>query len=246
MVKSLRSPKVHGDFVEGWPSGWRRMSWKHVWVTPTWVRIPLPPPDDCWFTISDWWFRLSIVNRKSSIKNRVWGGARVVEWGRLLSGYWGEILSRRFESCPPRHKNAFRQRWGTRFYLRCIMKENKTQKTLFETQLHPQVRSSKSKPLIKTVCIFVWLVSRQLNNMRTAPLRTLNGPLHHFTANSLILMSSVYAPKSNLCAQVTLKTNRWKKHEMKSPDYFPVSLSHDQFMPGIFVYLFISRIIWFG
>lgn len=33
-----------------------------------------------------------------------WGGARVVDWGRLLSGYWGEILSRRFESCPPRHK----------------------------------------------------------------------------------------------------------------------------------------------
>ncbi len=33
-----------------------------------------------------------------------WGGARVVEWGRLLSGYWGEILSRRFESCPPRHQ----------------------------------------------------------------------------------------------------------------------------------------------
>ncbi len=27
----------------------------------------------------------------------------MVEWGRLLSGYWGEILSRRFESCPPRH-----------------------------------------------------------------------------------------------------------------------------------------------
>ena len=32
-----------------------------------------------------------------------WGGARVVEWGRLLSGYRGEILGRRFESCPPRH-----------------------------------------------------------------------------------------------------------------------------------------------
>ena len=27
----------------------------------------------------------------------------MVEWGRLLSGYWGEILSRRFESCHPRH-----------------------------------------------------------------------------------------------------------------------------------------------
>ena len=42
--------------------------------------------------------RFSIVNRKSN-----WGGARVVEWGRLLSGYRGEILGRRFESCPPRH-----------------------------------------------------------------------------------------------------------------------------------------------
>ena len=32
----------------------------------------------------------------------------MVEWGRLLSGYRGEILGRRFESCPPRYlKNAF-------------------------------------------------------------------------------------------------------------------------------------------
>ncbi len=30
----------------------------------------------------------------------------MVEWGRLLSGYWGEILSRRFESCPPRQRNT--------------------------------------------------------------------------------------------------------------------------------------------
>ncbi len=27
----------------------------------------------------------------------------MVDWGRLLSGYRGEILGRRFESCPPRH-----------------------------------------------------------------------------------------------------------------------------------------------
>lgn len=27
----------------------------------------------------------------------------MVEWGRLLSGYRGEILGRRFESCPPRY-----------------------------------------------------------------------------------------------------------------------------------------------
>lgn len=33
----------------------------------------------------------------------------MVEWGRLLSGYWGEILSRRFESCPPRHKKHVRE-----------------------------------------------------------------------------------------------------------------------------------------
>ena len=37
----------------------------------------------------------------------------MVDWGRLLSGYWGEIFSRRFESCPPRYlhkyKNAFRK-----------------------------------------------------------------------------------------------------------------------------------------
>ena len=51
-------------------------------------------------------FGFTIANRKSSIKNRKsnWGGARVVEWGRLLSGYRGEILGRRFESCPPRHE----------------------------------------------------------------------------------------------------------------------------------------------
>lgn len=32
----------------------------------------------------------------------------MVEWGRLLSGFRGEILGRRFESCPPRHmKNTY-------------------------------------------------------------------------------------------------------------------------------------------
>lgn len=30
----------------------------------------------------------------------------MVEWGRLLSGYRGEILGRRFESCPPRHNKT--------------------------------------------------------------------------------------------------------------------------------------------
>ena len=38
-----------------------------------------------------------------SLREINWGGARVVDWGRLLSGYRGEILGRRFESCPPRH-----------------------------------------------------------------------------------------------------------------------------------------------
>ena len=33
----------------------------------------------------------------------------MVEWGRLLSGYRGEILGRRFESCPPRHKKHVRE-----------------------------------------------------------------------------------------------------------------------------------------
>src|SRR4030065_2305812 len=37
-----------------------------------------------------------------SLLGKIWGGARVVEWGRLLSGYRGEIFGRRFESCPPR------------------------------------------------------------------------------------------------------------------------------------------------
>ena len=55
-------------------------------------------------------FQLSRTSQHSNLKLLVciWGGARVVEWGRLLSGYRGEILGRRFESCPPRHiKNAF-------------------------------------------------------------------------------------------------------------------------------------------
>ena len=49
---------------------------------------------------------LWVVVQKKRLKSRLtsnWGGARVVEWGRLLSGYRGEILGRRFESCPPRH-----------------------------------------------------------------------------------------------------------------------------------------------
>ena len=33
----------------------------------------------------------------------------MVEWGRLLSGYRGEILGRRFESCPPRHNKTRRR-----------------------------------------------------------------------------------------------------------------------------------------
>ena len=41
----------------------------------------------------------------------------MVDWGRLLSGYWGEILSRRFESCPPRHEQK-RVRDGA-FLLSC-------------------------------------------------------------------------------------------------------------------------------
>ena len=58
------------------------------------------PTPSAGFTIFD--FRLTIVNPKSSNRQSNWGGARVVEWGRLLSGYRGEILGRRFESCPPR------------------------------------------------------------------------------------------------------------------------------------------------
>ena len=41
-----------------------------VGLRPPWVRIPLPPPV--------FWRGITID----------WGGARVVEWGRLLSGCW--------------------------------------------------------------------------------------------------------------------------------------------------------------
>src|SRR5512144_2229918 len=60
-------------------------------------------------------FGFLIANLKSIIikLHSNWGGARVVEWGRLLSGYRGEILGRRFESCPPRHRR--RVPYGTRF-----------------------------------------------------------------------------------------------------------------------------------
>ena len=43
-----------------------------VGLRPPWVRIPLPP--------------LKILGDISQIIN--WGGARVVDWGRLLSGCW--------------------------------------------------------------------------------------------------------------------------------------------------------------
>ncbi len=44
----------------------------------------------------------------------------MVEWGRLLSGYWGEILSRRFESCPPRHPKETRSASWSAFSSSCL------------------------------------------------------------------------------------------------------------------------------
>ena len=92
-----------------------------------------PTPSARRFTIDD----LPIVNPKSSIVNQIWGGARVVEWGRLLSGYWGEILSRRFESCPPRHKKK-------------RVREGAFLVSLPQAQLHPQMRRLESQPLVKS------------------------------------------------------------------------------------------------
>lgn len=43
-----------------------------VGLRPPWVRIPLPP---------------LLISREIQ-KNKIWGGARVVDWGRLLSGCW--------------------------------------------------------------------------------------------------------------------------------------------------------------
>ena len=65
-----------------------------------------PTPSATRLTIYDLGFTITIVNRKLSNRKSNRGGARVVEWGRLLSGYRGEILGRRFESCPPRHKKT--------------------------------------------------------------------------------------------------------------------------------------------
>ncbi len=48
-----------------------------VGLRPPWVRIPLPPPE-IW---------------------KIRGGARVVDWGRLLSGCW--VLSSTGGSNPP-------------------------------------------------------------------------------------------------------------------------------------------------
>ena len=36
------------------------------------------------------------------LNNGIWGGARVADWGRLLSGCRGKNLDRGFESRPPR------------------------------------------------------------------------------------------------------------------------------------------------
>jgi hypothetical protein len=48
-----------------------------------------------------------------------WGGARVVEWGRLLSGYMGVTPCRRFESCPPRNtRKSLSERIRRAFLLR--------------------------------------------------------------------------------------------------------------------------------
>ncbi len=68
----------------------------------------------------------------------------MVEWGRLLSGYWGEILSRRFESCPPRHdQNAFciGARFSSSFTLittieKCSIDEPTDRRGLF-LKVHP-------------------------------------------------------------------------------------------------------------
>ncbi len=46
----------------------------------------------------------------------------MVEWGRLLSGYWGEILSRRFESCPPRHSQDASYTGAFLFHRRPLLK----------------------------------------------------------------------------------------------------------------------------
>ena len=36
------------------------------------------------------------------LNKEIWGGARVADWGRLLSGCRGKNLDRGFESRPPR------------------------------------------------------------------------------------------------------------------------------------------------
>ena len=54
-----------------------------VGLRPPWVRIPLPPPE----------------NWREIVTNEDWGGARVVDWGRLLSGCW--VYSSTGGSNPP-------------------------------------------------------------------------------------------------------------------------------------------------
>ncbi len=52
----------------------------------------------------------------------------MVEWGRLLSGYRGEILGRRFESCPPRHEKRVPAKSEERVFIRSHtpLKESKS------------------------------------------------------------------------------------------------------------------------
>ena len=80
----------------------------------------------------------------------------MVEWGRLLSGYWGEILSRRFESCPPRH-NKTRPK-GRVFAYAFSRWSRQGGWKLFETQLHPQMGFFESQPFVEPVRIFSGLV----------------------------------------------------------------------------------------
>jgi hypothetical protein len=81
----------------------------------------------------------------------------VVEWGRLLSGYRGEIFGRRFESCPPRFKKK-RVHHGTRFSFNQNV-QSTVYRILIQTQLHSQMCSFESKALIKSMRVCAGLVS---------------------------------------------------------------------------------------
>ena len=108
----------------------------------------------------------------------------MVEWGRLLSGYWGEILSRRFESCPPRHKNRHADDWRVFVCLsarppRQAEETREKLATASQVRILPQVPATIDTPITGA---FLFACQHVRNGKRLRPHRRFevlpSGPRH--------------------------------------------------------------------